>query len=123
VFKVGEIILFNSPEAGKPKLHLCISFSNRFLFVNSPKQKIFFGDFEIDGARLTGVPPTPTGKSIISCNTVLKYTDDELTRLRARAVGSLDADTIRDLLEFVENLETLSPDDRNAILDGLGDWC
>lgn len=123
MFSIGEIILFHNPVAGKNKLHLCVSFNNHFLFVNSPKAKTFFGDFEFDSSTMKGVPPTPSGRSIVSCNIVLQYTDAELRNMRARSVGSLDPETIRDLLSFVEGLETLAPDDRNAILDGLGDWC
>ena len=66
--------------------------------------------------------PTPSGKSIVGCNAVVRMTNAELKKCRARKVGRMPAATLRDLLEFIEESPVLAPADKRAVLDGLGDW-
>jgi len=119
--RTGEVVRFHSPEVGKKKYHLCLSIDNHFIFLNSPKPRTFLGDFEIDGSKIVGVPPTPEGKSIASCSVVMQFTDAELNQMGAVVVGSVANEVLRDLLIFVENLPTIAPEVRDLIVDNLGD--
>lgn len=122
MFSIGDVIKFRSDVVGKKKYHLCISFENHFLFINSPKSKQFVGDFTICESDITGVPKGEHDFSVISCNLVLQYSNQDLRDMRATKVGSVKPEAIRSLLIFVEDLTTLPPDTKNAIMDGLGDW-
>jgi hypothetical protein len=55
VFRIGDVVRFESVVAGKRKFHLCISVRNQFIFLNSPKPKSFVGDFAIDCAHISGL--------------------------------------------------------------------
>lgn len=122
MFRIGEVVGFRSAEVGKHKFHLCVSHEGHFLFLNSPKPKSFMGDFEIEASQITGVPVHPSGKTIISCTMVMRLDARELSKVGAKRCGQVDASVLRDLFLFVEQLSTLSPETRDAILDGLGDW-
>jgi hypothetical protein len=89
VFKTGEVVRFTSDLAGKTKYHLCISMDDHFIFLNSPKSKSFVGDFEIDSSDITGLTPTPEGKSVASCSMVMQFTKKDLTDYKAKCVGSV----------------------------------
>lgn len=119
--RTGDVVRFYSNDVGKTKYHLCLSIDNHFIFLNSPKRKSFLGDFEIDQAHIVGLPPTPEGKSIASCSVVMQFTDAELKRNGAVVVGTVANSVLRDLLIFVDNLPTIPPEVRDAIVDALGD--
>lgn len=121
MFRVGEVVGFYSDTAGKRKYHLCVSIDDHFIFLNSPKPASFVGDFEIDCCDITGLTPTPSGKSIASCNTVIKMTTAELLSYNATVVGVVANCILKDLLIFVESLTTIEEETKNAIIDGLGD--
>ena len=122
MFAIGDVIKFRSDVVGKKKYHLCISFDNHFLFINSPKNKQFLGDYTIRESDITGVPKGEHKFSVISCNLVLQYSDQDLRDMRATKIGTVKPEAIRGLLVFVEELTTLTADTKNAIMDGLGDW-
>ncbi len=122
MFAIGDVIKFRSDVVGKKKYHLCISFENHFLFINSPKNKQFVGDYTIRESDISGVPKGEHDFSVISCSMVLQYSDQDLKNMNATKVGTVKPEAIRQLLIFVEDLTTLPPDTKSAIMDGLGDW-
>ncbi len=118
----GDVVHVFSPYAGKNKYHLCIGNDHFFIFLSSPKTRSFAGDFEIDGSKITGVPPTPEGKSIASCNTVMQIAGSDLRRLGAQVVGKVTLGVMRDLLAFVQHLPTIAPETRDCIVEELMDF-
>jgi hypothetical protein len=82
---------------------------------------MFSGDFPVACSTMPFLTPTETGKSIISCSTLIRMTDAELKHLKAQRLGSISFDILRDLIRFVEETPVLSPADKDAILDELGD--
>lgn len=122
MFRIGDVVRFESVVAGKRKFHLCVSLQNHFIFLNSPKRKSFVGDFAIDCADIAGLTPTASGKSIAACNLVLNYTDEQLHAISARKVGEVGREAMRGLFYFLENATTIDAETRDALLDGLGDW-
>lgn len=122
MFSPGDVIGFWSEEAGKRKYHLCISLDGHFLFVNSPKSRTFPGDFIVPCTDFPFLPPTTTNESIISCSTVLRKSDAALNRFKAEKLGTISNSLLRRLLDFIEHSTVLSDEDKEAVLDGLGDW-
>lgn len=122
MFSPGDVIGFHSDTAGKHKYHLCIHQDGLFLFINSPKQKSFPGDFEIQSVEIACLPATPEGHSIISCTHLIKQTDAELKKLKAKKYGSVDNKALIRLIAFVEKTPVLSDEDKDAIIEGLADW-
>jgi hypothetical protein len=121
MFKTGEVVRFRSDVAGKVKFHLCISMDDHFIFLNSPKSKRFIGDFEIQSSDISGLIPTPEGKSIASCSMVMQFTKQDLTNYSATCVGSVKPAVLKALLLFVDGLTTIETETKNQIIDGLGE--
>lgn len=65
MFKPGDIVAFKSPVAGYRKWHLCVNDVGWFLHLNSPKDRKYKGDLEIECGELPGVPHTESGKSVV----------------------------------------------------------
>lgn len=120
--RTGEIYRFQSAVAGKQKYHLCLSVDRHFIFLNSPKAKSFPGDIEIDSKEITGLTPTPEGKSIASCSLVLHFTSADLQSLGATKVGDMSVSALKDILVGVEDLSTIAPEIRDQIVDALADF-
>lgn len=121
MFAPGDIVRFYSEIAGKRKYHLCLSLHGHFLFINSPKGRIFRGDFVVPCTAIPCIPPTESGKSIISCSSLVKMTDHELKHVHAEKMASIDISILKDLLIFVEASPVLSPDEKDAIINELGE--
>jgi hypothetical protein len=119
--KPGDVIGFWSDVANKHKFHLCICPTGKFLFLNSPKTRTYPGDFQVPCSEVP-LDPTPEGYSIISCTIPMVLSDAELKRVNANTKGQVTKRVLRDLVAFVENLPSLSQDDKDAIIDGLADW-
>jgi hypothetical protein len=122
MYSPGDVVWLWSAEANKPKYHLCICSTGKFLFINSPKAKSFPGDFSVPCSDIPCLPPTPEGNSIISCTLVIPLKDAELKKRKAEKKGTVASSVLLRLCTFVDNATFLSQDDKDAILNGLGDW-
>jgi hypothetical protein len=122
MYSPGDVVRFHSYVAGEKKYHLCISLRGHFLFVNSPKTKTFRGDFVVPCTDIPCLDPTDSGKSIISCSVLVRMSDEELRHVEAKKLGVCAPRILRDLIKFVEQSPVLSPDEKDAIIDELGDW-
>lgn len=122
MFSPGEVIHFWSDEAGKRKYHLCISLNGHFLFLNSPKQRTYPGDYVVACSEFPFLPVTSTGDSVVCCSIVLRKSDVDLRRLRARSLGTVSVKLLQRLVEFIEHSNVLSEEEKEAVLDGLGGW-
>lgn len=120
--KPGEVYLLHSQDAGKKKFHLCIHINRGFLYLNSPKVKIHPGDLILPNSEFPFLPPTETGDSIISCNLALKFTPSEFMSWRPKLKGCVSTSVLHQILEFVEATPAMSEEDKEFVLDGLGDW-
>ena len=83
MFKPADVVRFHSIVANKKKYHLCLNLNGKFLLINSPKSKIFRGDFVVSCSEIDCLPPTESGKSVISCSLLISMTDAELKHLKA----------------------------------------
>lgn len=122
MFSPGDVVQFFSYVAGKRKYHLCISLQGSFLFLNSPKAKTFRGDYIISSENIDCLPATESGRTVVSCSLVVKMTDEELQHVQAKKLGTIAPRILRDLIKFVEASPVLSPDEKDAIIEELGDW-
>ncbi|TQL14930.1 hypothetical protein FBY58_1860 [Zymomonas mobilis] len=118
----GEVCSFWSDHGGKQKFHLCISMQGCFLYLNSPKTKSYPGDFVISNRDVPFLPPTADGNSIISCNVLLRKSDDDLLSEGADCLGTVPLKVMRQLVTFLEGTPVMAEDDRSDALDGLYDW-
>lgn len=122
MFSPGDVIGFHSDAAGKHKYHLCIHQNGSFLLVNSPKTKPFPGDFNVPSDEISCLPATPEGYSIVSCTLVVKQTEAELKKLKAKKYGRINSKVLIRLIAFVEKTPVLPDEDKEAIIEGLADW-
>lgn len=122
MFCTGDIVAFESNDANKRKYHLCISIDGYYIFLNSPKPASYPGDFIVSCTDLPGVPPTPSGKSIISCTLVMKKSDAELVKCKAKKLGSVKPSLLADLAIFVRTSPVLTEEEREIFFDAAGDW-
>ena len=122
MFAPGDVIKFWSDIAQKKKYHLCISLQGCFLFLNSYKGRSYAGDLLVDCSRIPCLDPTKTNKSVISCSMVVRMTEDDLRHTKAEKIGTVSTLLLREVLRFIEASPVLSSDDKDAVLDGLGDW-
>ena len=103
-----HVVWFWSDIAGKHKFHLCICPTGKFLFLNSPKARSYAGDFHVPSAEIP-LDPTPEGYSVVSCTQPMTISDRELSRLKAVTKKQrVSRKVLKDILEFVETLPTLS---------------
>jgi hypothetical protein len=122
MFNVGDVVIFESIEAGKHKFHICISLNDHFLYLNSPKKTVYPGDFCFPCSEIPFIEPTPSGVSIISCTTVIRLSKFELTRRKAKKKGSVSVDLMRKLAAFVRKTTTLTEDQKDEFLNSMGEW-
>jgi hypothetical protein len=121
MFQTGDVIEFYSNEAEKKKYHLCISLNSQFIFINSPKCVSYPGDFITPASDFPFLPPGHAN-SVISCSLVMEKTEKDLKKLNAKKLGSAPVDTLKRLLKFIENDQTIPEETKEKILDGLADW-
>jgi hypothetical protein len=121
--QVGDIIHCDAPITDHPKYHICILECGSdgkaacFLFLNSnPGWK---GDLVFDNASFPCLPPSETGKTVVSFSLVPRYNAVQLAKYRAKIVGKIDAKVARQLEAFAKQVPTLMEDDRKTVLRGL----
>lgn len=120
--KPGEVVLFWSGSAGKEKFHLCVSLAGRYLYLNSPKARVYEGDLSLPCTDFPFLDPTPSGQSIVCCTLVLAPTPTDLKGRRMEVKGVVGADVLMKIVEFVESSDVIADEERDQILDGLGNW-
>ena len=122
MFAAGDVIAFESIEAGKRKYHLCISLDGHYVFLNSPKVLVYAGDYVVPCTEIPGVPVTPSGKSIISCTLVMQKSDADLKAAKAKKLGTVKKQLLIDLAKFVMLSPILTDEEKEAFLAAAGDW-
>jgi hypothetical protein len=119
-FQAGDIVGFQSPTAGYRKWHLCVNADGWFLHLNSPKGDLRPSDVELDCSELPGIPPTESGKSLVSCNMVLRMRADQLELFEASKDGEITKETGEKVLAHVLTNRVLSALEKRPIIEGLG---
>lgn len=122
MFAPGDVIGFWSEESGKRKFHLCISLDGHFIFLSSPKVKVYPTDLPVSCSEFPFLKPTPSGFTIISCVAVMKKSNAELARCGATLKGRVSKELMRRLVDFVMKSPVLSEEDREKFLVAAGDW-
>ena len=119
---VGDILRIYVPSLGKKKYHLCVcvgvgTAAHRFLFLNS--EEYFDGTYVVDCTRVPCLPPSDTGKTVVSLNDIPRYNDRQLQTLQAHRMGGLAADVAAELIPFVRSAKVLNRADREMIVEAL----
>lgn len=122
MFGPGDVVAFHSDIANKRKYHLCLSQGGHFFFINTPKDPPYEGDLIVPCTEISCLNPTESGNSAISCSMVVVQTNAELRANGADKLGTVSNATLKKVLAFVETNDALTDEERDLVLDGLGDW-
>lgn len=126
--KPSEIWGFKSPTAPKGemkwKYHLCIACEGIFLFVSTHRrrQQDHRGVMIIPNDAVPCLPRTETGKSEISCTTIIRraFPDPNVGPKNLRC--NVSQQLMKDLVRFVEKSRQLTADERDAIVEYIYDY-
>lgn len=122
MFEAGDIVKAFSAQASKIKFHLCVCAvqdgkASVFLFLNSGYR--FDGDFVLPDGEIPGLPISPTGNTVVSFSTLVRFGVRQLRLFRAEKTGELPAEIAERLIVHAEKVPTLNRKDRRIVLDGL----
>ncbi|MCK4946623.1 MAG: hypothetical protein KAS59_10230 [Alphaproteobacteria bacterium] len=122
LFDIGDILYFYSPHAGYPKYHLCVlkiinDDAAKFLYLNSNNG--FAADFIVSDTEIPCLPPSKTGKSIISCSQLILANKRQLKLYKVKKIGRLDKKIAARLLKFVKTTDALSNTDKKIVTNAL----
>lgn len=122
MFSIGEIVQIYSPIAGKKKYHLCVCCANehgieKFLFINSGSG--YAADVVVDEKKLTCLPESPTGQSVISCSMIVQYSETQLKKFGAKKLGNIDIDVLELVANVVRSTKAISKEERKPITVSL----
>jgi hypothetical protein len=122
MFEVGDIVKIFAPQAGHNKYHLCICVgdgqrASKFLYLNSDPR--FDHTYTVDCDRVPCLPPSDTGKTVVSFAIIVRYSERQLGLYKAEKLGTLDAALAAELHRFAEAVPTLNKPDRAEVLAAL----
>lgn len=123
----SEVWTFLSPTAPRGELkhkhHLCIGSDGLFLFVSTHRHRRFDhrGVMVIRNSEVPFLPPTDSGRSEISCTTVIERRLPDPTVPKRNPRGMVERRLMAHLLQYVRASRQLTDDERDAILDHLYD--
>ena len=60
--------------------------------------------------------------SIVSCTRLMRRSDDDLKKSKAKKLGKVGPKVLIRLIAFVEKTPVLPQEEKDAIIDGLADW-
>lgn len=125
MFNVGDVVEIFAPTAGKKKYHLCVCCANdagvvQFFFINSGDG--YEADFVLADGQIGDLPESPTGKSVISCSIIVRYTPNQMTLYKAKKIGTIEAGIASDLADFISTSRALPKKDRAGIATALGEY-
>lgn len=123
MFKVGDVVHFQSPTVGKLKYHLCIGHDEHggprlaFLFINS--ESGFSGDCVLDDGDLPGLPTSRSQQSVVSFTNITRIGPKRLTTAEAKVVGQISSDVAGVLLNFAKETKVLTRPEKALITGAL----
>lgn len=118
--RAGQVWTFDSGFAPHPKHHLCVHEDYRFLFLNAPRGRIFPSDLLIRNADVPFLPPTPCGRSTVSCSTLVEIEPVRFRVLRPVLKGEASEEAMRQLVDHLLGCRSVSDEKRERAMDGLG---
>lgn len=120
-FDLGDILLIDAPIADHKKYHICLG-QNEFivticLFLNSDNK--FEGCITFNNEAFLMIPPSKTGKSVVSLALLPRYTEKQLAAYKAVKVGELSKDIAGEIALACATIKTLSRVDKAFVVDRL----
>ncbi|WP_298822835.1 hypothetical protein [uncultured Roseibium sp.] len=120
--KVGDIVKMYAPVAGYKKYHFCVCLpedevAGRFLFLNSDPS--YRDCLSIDCARIPDIPASDTGVTAISFSLLPRYNQAKLNVYQAEVVGTMPADVVAEMLEFLDGVRSLPKGDKECVREAL----
>lgn len=122
MFLPGDVVRFFAPSAGKNKYHICVCSAidddlAYFIFINSNPG--YEGELVYNDGVIDGLPPSKTGKTVISLGLVSRMTSKQLKIFRAEKVSTLSAAIAEEVISTADSSPVLTPRDRARLIDGL----
>lgn len=123
--KPGDIILCDAPTTttNHKKYHLCVLECGEdgtaacFLFLNSKSG--WNGDCVLQNTDFPCLPPSKTGKSVVSFSNMVRYNPRKLKIYRAEKIGTIPKKTAQKLKDFAKTVPTLNKKEHLIVLNGL----
>jgi hypothetical protein len=92
-------------------------FTAAFLFINS--QSGYAGDLVLEDGEISGLPPSPTGETVISCSQLIPASTAKLKLWKAEKVSTLSPAVAKKLQTFVKTTKALNETDRQTVLTAV----
>lgn len=126
MFSAGDVVRFYSTTASKPKFHLCLGEGVEgpkfaFLFLNSGSG--FRGDCVLTDGVIPGLPPSPTGETVVSFSQIVRIGEEKLTKFGATKTGSIDGMAAATLAAFADTTLVLNRSERTFVVAALRSLC
>ena len=124
----SEVWTFQSPTAPRGELkfkhHLCIGIGGSFLFISTHRERkrSHRGTMIIPNSDVPFLPPTETGRSEISCTTIVSRAFPDPTVPKHNPRGIVERRLMGELVRFIRASKHITDDERYAILDDLYDY-
>ena len=118
MFEIGDVVRSHSPTASKEKYHLCLGDDGngpRFVFLHLNSKSGFRGDCVLDDGRISGLPKSPTGETIVSFSVLVKIGGERLKLFGAAKTGEIDANLAGELIAFVKDTPVLTYQEREFV--------
>lgn len=122
MFKVGDVVRFHSPTAGKEKFHICLGYiegSPVFAFLHLNSSSGYRGDCILDDGRVPGLPVSATGQTIVSFSSIVRIREDRLATFRAVKTASIDSLLAGELAAFAKDIRVLTAVERKLVVTAL----
>jgi hypothetical protein len=122
MYEAGDIVRLYSTIAGKEKFHLCLGRTENetifaFLFLNSSSG--YKGDCVLDDGQISGLPKSPTGKSVVSFSQIIRIKEEKLVVLSATKIGAIDAHLAGELAAFAKEVRALTRQEQVFVASAL----
>lgn len=120
-FAVGDIILLDSPVADHRKYHLSLGTNESLvticLFLNSDDR--FEGSLVFDCSEIPDLPPSKTGKSVVSLTMLPRFNERQLQIFRAKKVGVCPRHVAEAVIAASATAKALTKPERLFIVERL----
>ena len=119
----GDVVAAFSPTASKRKYHLCVVEGGdvaaaKLLFINSEPK--YPSDLILADGDIEGLPPSRTGKTVISFSDIVRFSERQLELFRAERVSVIAEHVIEAVCEHTRGVRTLTRVQKREILAAFG---
>jgi len=120
-FAPGDIVSALASVTGYRKYFLSLGVNDAgvdcLLYLNS--EGGFDGNLEFDCGRFPMIPPSDTGRTVLSLTGLARLNERQAKLFKAERLGEIDADLAREMLNHATTVKTLSRAEKAFVLERL----